>query len=418
MTVTVIIPVLNNWRLTRDCLVSLAAHTPAHEPDVRVIVADNGSTDETPTACPALGRELFGERFAPLRFETNRNFGPACNAAAALAESDLLLFLNNDTLPAPGWLPPLIQELAAGAHLAGVGPLLLYPDESVQHLGIAFWPGGGGVAHLYRNLPGGHALAGRTREFQALTAAALLVRRTDFLAVGGFDEGYVNGFEDVDLGLKLTAGGRRMRCVPQSRITHLESRTPRRKEHDAANSSRLAARWDMRRYGDLPELAAADGYRLRVLPDLELTLDVTPEREREMLARLGPRFDPGRCFALLDEEPFWMGGWTLLGDFLERAGSLELAYQVLIRHFGLSLGLAPEDYARQARLLRAMGQDASKADEHLRRQRAMMAQAPARLQTITDNLRASGKAGHVALIPLFEQAVSVVRIDSGKDSRI
>jgi hypothetical protein len=317
-----------------------------------------------------------------------------------------LLFLNNDTLLAPGWLPPLVRALDENAELAGVGPLLLYPDGSVQHLGVAFWPGEGGVAHLYRNVEGGHVLAGKTRDFQALTAAALLVRRMDFLAVGGFDEGYVNGFEDVDLGLKLTADGRRMRCVPQSRITHLESRTPRRKEHDAANSARLSSRWQLGRYGDLPEVAAADGYLLRVLPDLELALDVPPERERALLAALGPRFDPGRCFALLDEEPFWLGGWTLLGDFLERTGSWEAAAQVLARQLSLALSPAPGDYARQLRIMKALNKDVSVVEDLLRKQRAAMERAPARLRDVTADLLASGKAGHAALIPLYERAAS------------
>ncbi|MDR2726939.1 MAG: hypothetical protein LBC10_02980, partial [Deltaproteobacteria bacterium] len=206
-------------------------------------------------------------------------------------------------------------------------------------------------------------------------------------------------------GLKLTATGRRMRCLPKSRITHLESKTFRRKEHDEANSARLAALWDMRRYGDLPELTAADGYRLRVLPDLELVLDVTQERERELLARLGSRFDPGRCAALLQEEPFWTGGWTLLSDFLERAGSWELAAQVLIQYFSLIWAPAPEDRVRLVRIWRALGQDTSAAEEDLRRQHMAMEQAPARLRQVADNLLASGKAGHAALIPLYAQAV-------------
>ena len=404
--VAVIIPVHNNWPLTRDCLTSLAACTDAA---IRVIVADNGSTDDT-SACPHLGRTLFGDRFAFVRFDTNRNFGPACNAAAATAEEDLLLFLNNDTLLSPGWLPPLVHALESDARLAAVGPLLLYPDGRVQHLGIAFWPGGGGVSHLYRNIPGGHALAEKTRRFQALTAAALLLRREDFLAVGGFDEGYINGFEDVDLGLQLTANGRWMSCVPQSRVTHLESRTPRRKDHDAANSARLSARWSLPRCGDLPELIQADGYRLRVLPDLELLLDVPPERAQELLRRMGTRRDARTCLALLpdllDEEPFWVQGHALLADVVEQAGAWDLAEQVLNHYFALAFAPAPEDYARLLRIRTALGKDTARATAMLHQQRAAIDGARARLPGLVHTLLASGKAGHAALIPLYEQAAA------------
>ena len=89
-----------------------------------------------------------------------------------------------------------------------------------------------------------------------------------------------------------------------------------------------------------------------------------------------------------------------MGDFLERAGSLELADQVLARYLELTLAPAPEDYARLARIRRALGRDASPVEERLRRQRAAMEQAPARLRSVRDNLLASGKAGHAELIPL------------------
>ena len=121
-TLSVVIPVHNKWELTAACLRSLAEHTPGG--DVAVIVVDNASADDTSGACPALGSSLFGRRFRYRRFENNRNFGPACNAGAALADSDLLFFLNNDTLLTPGWLPPLQDALAAEPDLVGVGPLL------------------------------------------------------------------------------------------------------------------------------------------------------------------------------------------------------------------------------------------------------------------------------------------------------
>jgi GT2 family glycosyltransferase len=94
---SVIIPVRDQWSLTRQCLHALRRATPGDF--FEVLVVDNASHDATPTACPPLGRELFGKRFLSLRQKTNIGFGPACNLAAHMAQSELLFFLNNDTVP-------------------------------------------------------------------------------------------------------------------------------------------------------------------------------------------------------------------------------------------------------------------------------------------------------------------------------
>uniref|UniRef100_UPI0012EBC515 glycosyltransferase family 2 protein n=1 Tax=Desulfovibrio cuneatus TaxID=159728 RepID=UPI0012EBC515 len=135
-TVSIIIPVMNKWELTKACLESLARHTPAGVAEV--IVVDNGSTDETAHALAPLGKQLFGNLFTPIRWEENRNFGPACNAGAEAARAPMLFFLNNDTLLTPNWLPPLLEAFDANPRLGAVGPLLLYENGTVQHMGVTF----------------------------------------------------------------------------------------------------------------------------------------------------------------------------------------------------------------------------------------------------------------------------------------
>ena len=105
--VSVIIPVFNNWELTRQCLVGLAENSP---PGLEVVVVDNGSSDETAENLESFGQGLFSGHFRRIRFEENRNFAPACNAGARSARTDFLFFLNNDTLILPGWLPPLLAS--------------------------------------------------------------------------------------------------------------------------------------------------------------------------------------------------------------------------------------------------------------------------------------------------------------------
>ena len=103
---SIVIPVFNKWDLTEQCLRALAETTPEY--DFEVIVVDNGSADVTTSRSQPRGEALFGPRFLRIRFEENRNFSPACNAGARAATAPLLFFLNNDTLPTPGWAQVLL----------------------------------------------------------------------------------------------------------------------------------------------------------------------------------------------------------------------------------------------------------------------------------------------------------------------
>lgn len=329
ITTSIVIPVFNKWELTSDCLRSLAQHTAGE--DFAVVVADNASTDETPQACPALGAALFGNRFHYLRLERNRNFGPACNAGAAVVRSEFLLFLNNDTLATDNWLPPLLEAMRSDDSLAGVGPLLLYPDGTVQHLGIAIAPAGECIWHLYKYLPAQHPLVQRRRRFPAITGAALLVPYRLFHRAGGFFPNYANGFEDVDLGFTLTRPGGAMSVIPESRVIHLESQTPTRNAHDLANSRLLRRRWSMSIFANFHTLMEADGYEVEVDANLQVYPLVPKTRQRDMLRRLrdGPAFNERLCREFLEKEPFWETGYVLLASTMERQGRFDEAIDVL-----------------------------------------------------------------------------------------
>lgn len=238
--VSVIIPVFNNWELTRQCLVGLAENSP---PGLEVVVVDNGSSDETAENLESFGQGLFSGHFPAYPVRGKPEFCPGMQCRSQIGPDGFSFFLNNDTLILPGWLPPLLAEFSLSSRLGAAGPLLMYPDKTVQHLGIAFWPEGI-AGHIYQSLPVSHKLASRKRFFRALTGAALLVPRSLFLREGGFDEGYVNGFEDVDFGLRLARHGYRLCNAPESRIMHLESRTPHRYTYHSANSRRLACRME------------------------------------------------------------------------------------------------------------------------------------------------------------------------------
>ncbi|MDL2316890.1 glycosyltransferase family 2 protein [Desulfovibrio sp. OttesenSCG-928-A18] len=312
---TVVIPVYNNWELTENCLLSLRQHTPGSH--YAVTVVDNGSTDETRSALGPVGEAVFPGRFTRIRFEENRNFGPACNAGAARASSPLLFFLNNDTVLTPGWEPPLLRAFEEEAELGAAGPLLLYEDNTVQHLGVVY--SRNAVEHLYRHFPATHPAVKRRRHFQILTAAALMVPGALFAELGGFYEEYRNGFEDVDFCLHLHQRGRRLSCVPESVVLHLESRTPGRKRDDAHNECILRGRCLGLIKTDKHLLGQADGFLPFIDDSLDISLRLTAEDEAALNAAAHGK-EAALWLKLVQEHPFWVQGRVTLAEALEREG--------------------------------------------------------------------------------------------------
>jgi GT2 family glycosyltransferase len=236
---SVIMPVHNRRDLTQQCIEALARVTG----DVQweLIVVDNGSTDDTTAFLPSVRGDL-----QVIRNAENLGFATACNQGAAAARGRHLVFLNNDTVPLPGWLAALGREIDSHAEVAVVGSKLLYRDGTVQHAGLAFARRIPLPYHIYSRWPADDPAVNARREVQAVTGACMLVRREAFETVGGFDTGYRNGFEDVDLCLRIRDQGWRVVYQPESVLYHFEGQTPGRKLHDAANGRRFLERWGSR----------------------------------------------------------------------------------------------------------------------------------------------------------------------------
>ena len=251
---SVVVPVHGRAGLTRRCLDGLLAARPPLLGEVVVVV----------DGAPDAGHEALAAAYGdPVRWvfrAENGGFGAACNDGAWRAEpAHDLVFLNNDAFPGEGWLEALVAAADAAPDTAVVGARLLYPDGTVQHAGVALGQDGH-PRNLYVGFPGDHPAVTRSRRLQAVTAACMLVRRRDFEAVGGFDEGFRNGLEDVDLCLRLGERGREVRYAPDAVAVHLESVTRGRRCADIeAGIRRFRERWDGRALRDDLTIWAADG---------------------------------------------------------------------------------------------------------------------------------------------------------------
>jgi GT2 family glycosyltransferase len=330
----VIIPAWNLCDTTAACLDAIADHTPRDLfEDMEVAVVDNGSTDDTPEAIPRLGKARLGDAFTYLRMPENLGFAKACNAGADGTRAPLLLFLNNDTTVTPGWLEPLLAAIDEPG-IGATGPLLLHPDGTVQHCGIVFSPFMR-MSHLYEDFPGTHPLATRKRSFQAITGAAILVRRKDFMACGRFHEGYVNGFEDVDLCCGLRSLGLALTVTPESCVIHHTSKTPGRFDKDKENGALFRTRHSGDLHPDLHVHAAKDGYTLKLSPSLHPWLLPHKSRLEALNARFRASFDEKACRQALEEDPLWMDGYVLLMDRLVAEGRGDAALPLGLRGHAL-----------------------------------------------------------------------------------
>ncbi len=332
--VSVVIPVYNKWELTEACLRSL--HLTLQGCRCEVIVVDNASTDATPSSCQALGEALFGDLFRYRGMERNINFGPASNLGAREARGEYVLFLNNDTLAlpeCPRWLDLLMRDFTDCPDIAATGPVLLYPPKgplggTVQHLGVFVSPTLK-VGHLYEGIPATSELTKKRRFFQIITAACMLMPRSLFLEHGGFNEGYINGFEDVDLCARLWNAGYRMTVNPEARLYHLTSQTPGRHTHEAQNSAlftsttiqHITPDWHVHLKGDGLELQLGEWQTL------------SPGMPKAQSSRLAPLLRAGDAEALCDaiaHYPLWHEGYAALAETLERRGDIRGAHEILL----------------------------------------------------------------------------------------
>jgi GT2 family glycosyltransferase len=227
MTVAVIVPCFNRYDLTVACVASLEQHSP----DAQIVLVDNGSTD------------LTSGLAVTHRNPVNQGFARGCNQGAASTYADVLVFLNNDTEVTDGWLPPLVEH-ASRPEVGCVGSRLLYGDGTVQHAGV----------RVSFERPYGHEAWNLTSDWtaaptpvDAVTGACLAIRSELFWELGAFDEGYWNGYEDVDLCLNATRHGHLNLYEPRSVVVHHESQSgPERWSKVPENVMRLRAKWGPR----------------------------------------------------------------------------------------------------------------------------------------------------------------------------
>jgi GT2 family glycosyltransferase len=240
--VSVVIVNFNGLHHLAPCLASLATSTgPAFE----TIVVDNGSTDGSVEWLtrnhPAVRVLAVGE---------NLGFGAANRLGVESAKADYIAFLNNDTVVEADWLTVLIRVLDGHDDIAAACSLLkllTHPEAINANGGAMTWIGNGfdrdfgQPSEAVLRQPSG----GRFEHVLFPTAAAMVIRKRDFLARGGYDPSFFMYHEDVDLGWRLWLAARRVVLCRESVVYHHFGGTSQA-HWGASFSARLGARHNLR----------------------------------------------------------------------------------------------------------------------------------------------------------------------------
>jgi len=205
-----------------------------------IIIADDASTDRTRAVIPIIGGHV-----RHIRQERNVGFLLNCNAAAERASGRYLVFLNNDTVPLPGWLDELIGTFEAFEQVGFVGSKLLNADGTLQEAGGILWRDAT-AWNFGRNQDPRVPQFNYVKDVDYCSGASIAVPRTLWKRLNGFDLLFMPAYcEDTDLALRVRAAGYKTLYQPFSEVIHHEGRSHGRdvasgiKAYQVANQKKL-----------------------------------------------------------------------------------------------------------------------------------------------------------------------------------
>lgn len=212
--VSIVIPVYNQFEYTYNCLKSILSNSG--EITYEVIIANDNSTDITTQITEIVKNIKVITNQENLRFLKN------CNHAAKAARGKYIFFLNNDTQVQPNWLQPLVDLMEHDLKIGLVGSKLVYADGRLQEAGGILWKDGSAWNYGNRSNPEDPEY-NYVKEVDYISGAAILIRKTLWEEIGGFDERFAPAYyEDTDLAFEVRKKGFKVVYQPKSVVVHFE----------------------------------------------------------------------------------------------------------------------------------------------------------------------------------------------------
>jgi GT2 family glycosyltransferase len=246
-SVSVIVPTYDGIAHLEPCLRALQSTLPAGF-EGEVLVVDDGSGRET---VECLDRWVgAADWLRVVRNPRNLGFIGSCNRGAEEAGGDILVFLNDDTVPLQGWLPALVGTFSTMRDAGAVGGRLIFPDGRLQEAGGVVFRDGTGANFGRGDFDVDGPLYRFMRRVHYCSGALLATPRALFESIGGFDTRYLPAYyEDTDYCFSVRDRGLSVYFQPESMVVHMEGASsgtdPARgvKRHQARNRKSFYRRW-------------------------------------------------------------------------------------------------------------------------------------------------------------------------------
>lgn len=224
--VSIIIPTRDKVDLLKACIDSIFQNTSFN--NYEIIIIDNNSIEEATSTYFGDISKFINIKIIKAEFEFN--WSKVNNLGASNSSGEFLIFLNNDTIViSSDWISQLCS-FASLPDVAVVGPLLLFPDNTIQHAGVVVGMGGW-ADHVYKcstpsaELPSIFIPSLMTRNVLAVTGACLTIQKFKFLELGLFDEEFIVCGSDVEICIRAHKLGYFNIYTPNAKLYHLESKT-------------------------------------------------------------------------------------------------------------------------------------------------------------------------------------------------
>ncbi|NNM06699.1 MAG: glycosyltransferase family 2 protein [Gemmatimonadetes bacterium] len=246
-SVTVVVPTYNGIVHLEPCLRALESTLPPSF-EGEVLVVDDGSGRETVEGLAQWEDALDWLRV--VRNPRNLGFIGSCNHGAKEAKGEVLVFLNDDTVPLHGWLPALVGTFSARPDAGAVGGRLVYPDGRLQEAGSVVFRDGSGANLGRGDFDVDGPLYRFMRRVHYCSGALLATPRRLFESIGGFDTRYLPAYyEDTDYCFSVRDRGLSVYYQPESTVVHMEGASSGTdpatgvKRHQARNQKSFYRRW-------------------------------------------------------------------------------------------------------------------------------------------------------------------------------
>ena len=215
MNISIIITYYQNINMLKNC-VSALAHTLVGRSDIEIVIVNDN---------PSIGLQAqmpwsdFSIPFRIIELPENRGHSGACNIGVKNCKGNKLVFLDSDIIVADCWLEELEKTFIAHPDRGAIASTILdFSNDQIVYYGMELYQ-----SESIKPLQGSkrkHPFLLRDQKVQIVTAGCLLIERSLFHEVGGFDEVLYNSCNDLDLSMKLNAIGRTNYVSANSIVYH------------------------------------------------------------------------------------------------------------------------------------------------------------------------------------------------------